>query len=345
MVTPAARLLDCRWLGHTGIGTVTEVLLDGLAEVPPPGRWVLWGPPSLHNRAWPGAEVVVATHPPLALAGQRDSFAVPPADHSFFLHVVRPLRAPASLVMVHDTIPLRWGGGAAKRRLWRQYYRRSARAAGAVVVNSDTTWRRVEEDLGVTPVARLDIPIDEGRARRVRALRADALAARPTVLYVGRVRPHKNLGRAVTAFCRSRLVASGALLRIVGADPVGRRLLEPVLRAHPGAPVEVVDRCGDEALERFYAGATVLVQPSLEEGLGLTVREALSAGIPVCCSAGGALEESSGGLATTFDPWSEEAIGAALETAVERAMAGWRPPPLVGPSPQDLAASVLALPW
>src|SRR5436190_22904553 len=56
VVTDAAPLvIDCRWLGYSGIGIVTEALLEGLHALAPGSGWVLWGPPPVEAFLWPGA--------------------------------------------------------------------------------------------------------------------------------------------------------------------------------------------------------------------------------------------------------------------------------------------------
>ena len=93
-------------------------------------------------------------------------------------------------------------------------------------------------------------------------------------------------------------------------------------------------------LEQLLASATLLVQPSLEEGFGLPVAEAMAAGIPVAVSTGGALAEIVRGAAVEmFDPENVEAITLAIDrVAASRAA----PPALDWPRPVDYAASVLA---
>jgi glycosyltransferase involved in cell wall biosynthesis len=336
-------LIDCRWLGFTGIGTVTEYLLAGLHEIAPPGRWILWGPEAVSPFAWSGADVVIDAHHPLSWAGQRDALSVPQADRSLAMHVIRPLTRRPSLMLVHDTIPLRWGGGRLTRAAWRQYYRASARRCGGVLVNSASTWARVVEDLGVTPVGRVHYPIESERPARIRRQREHRHDQVTRMVYVGRVRPHKNLGRAIEAFAGSTFAREGGRFAIVGADDEGRQLLAPVLERHEGAAIDIVTRCSDAELEELYAGAAFLIQPALEEGYGLTVVEGLAAGIPVCAST--AVEEAAQGLAELFDPYSVDDMTRAIDRTADLAAGGDLPPPVAGPTPRQFAEEVLTLPW
>jgi glycosyltransferase involved in cell wall biosynthesis len=335
-------LIDCRWLGFTGKGRVTEYLLEGLADLSPPGRWLLWGPPSTADFAWSGSSFTPSRHSPLAWAGQRDAVGVPKADAALFLHTVRPFTARRSVVLVHDTIPLRWAPTRARRVAWRAYLELSVRTAGRIMVYSDATRRRVAEDLGVHDVTRVHLPYDPARATRVRALRAlPDRGTHPTMLYVGLVRPQKNLERAITAFASSTFRSDGGRFVIVGADETGRRTLTDIVRRTGTEGVDVVPSCTDEELDSIYARASFLIQPSLEEGFGLPVTEALTAGIPVCCSDIESLREAAGGAAETFDPFSVTAIRDAIDRTAASAAAGFTPEPLAAPTPTAFAGEVL----
>ena len=124
-------------------------------------------------------------------------------------------------------------------------------------------------------------------------------AAGDYVLAVGTLEPRKNLARVVEA---ARL--AGIELRVVGAIGWGG--------------VEVpgwVGRVDDEALAELYRGARCLVFPSLYEGFGIPILEAMACGTPVVTSRGGATEETAGGAAVLVDPLDVEAIAAAIGEA------------------------------
>ena len=111
---------------------------------------------------------------------------------------------------------------------------------------------------------------------------------------MGRFAPHKNLPRLLAAWERSEFRAGGGRLVLVGGERHEVTALSASLTPGQRASVEVRGRCDDDALGVLLAGATLLVQPSLEEGFGLPVAEALAAGVPVCVSDGGALAEAAG---------------------------------------------------
>ena len=124
------------------------------------------------------------------------------------------------------------------------------------------------------------------------------------VLAVGTLEPRKNLERAADAASRA-----GVELRVVGArgwgdvSPNGVRWLGEV---------------GDDELARQLRGARALVYPSLYEGFGIPILEAMSVGTPVVTSRGGATEEVAGGAAVLVDPLDPASIAAGLDDADRR---------------------------
>lgn len=316
-------LVDGRWRGYTGVGRVTDLFVRGLAELAESERlwgWRVWT--RTDDQARFGRMATVPTgHRPTALFGQRDLLAVPQADETVWLHAVRPLIHRASAVLVHDVIPVtRYP--RPQREVWRLYFKRSLATADRVLCYSDATQERVESlfRIPATRIGRFDLTIDTGLADRVRAKRArpDVATApdRRHLLYVGQFKKHKNLDRAVKAFARSRTAASGRPFVLVGGrldecDAIRRVAIEAGAK-----DVRVRARCSDAELVDLYASAGALIQPSLEEGYGLTVLEALVAGIPVACSAIPTHVDASRGEASFFDAEDLDAIAAAIDAAV-----------------------------
>jgi glycosyltransferase involved in cell wall biosynthesis len=343
---PRRRVVDARWLGYTGVGRVTRLLLVGLAELRPPGNWVVWGPPAAHELAWPGAVFVSCDLSPLAWFGQRSAAAVPDGQ-ILALHLVRPLVPRRHVVVLaHDTIPVRWARPLPRRVAQRIFYAISARTARMVLAYSATTADNLRHDLRLPPdhIRRIDLTVDLDLAARVRLRRAAAAPAGDRLLYVGLDEPHKTLDRALDAFAASALARRGATFHLVGAAD---DTLDDLRRRARRIPSVVVhSRCSDEELVDHYAAASALIQPSLDEGFGLTVVEALAGHVPVCCSAGGALEEAAAGCAELFDAGSVTSMTAAIDRAAtasdwpERFSRFAASRPLFGP--RDFAAQVVA---
>lgn len=332
-----AVLLDCRWLGVGGAGRATELLLRGLGEELPPGRWLLWGPPGVRRFLWGRAEWRRADHAPPGLWGQRGR--LPPADVAVYLHQIRPLRPGPSITLIHDTIPLRHDGGAAARLAKRTFLLAVGRLSSRILTVSEHSRRSIERDLRI-PAAKIRVltyPVDREMAARVAALRR-RLPQRNVALYVGRFAPHKNLHSLVAAYERTRFRRSGGRLLLVGGDRRELRTIrEAVERRGLAHEVSVEGPCSQSKLEELYGTSRLLVMPSLEEGFGLPVWEAMTCGLPVCVSDGGALPELFGGAAGSFPARSTRAMAEAIDLAAEE-----RPgstPELEGPTVRDFAAA------
>jgi glycosyltransferase involved in cell wall biosynthesis len=307
-------LLDCRWLGLGGAGRATELLLRGLRELQPDGRWTLWGPAGVAAFAWDGAVHTASHGSPKAVAGQRSLGRVPVNDLAIYMHQIRPLRYGASITVVHDTIPLRHGGSPAKRFAKRLFYRAVASLSTRIVTVSEHSRRSIEDDLRVRPerISVIGYPVDDELVARVRRLRAEH-PRRRTAVYVGSFLRHKNLERLLLAFAGTRFSADGGSLVLSGGEPERVRELAAFARSNGIHGVRIEGPCSQAELDELYATSRLLVQPSLEEGFGLPVWEAMSCGLPVCVSSAGSLPEITGGLVRTFSPTDVAEMTAAID--------------------------------
>lgn len=137
----------------------------------------------------------------------------------------------------------------------------------------------------------------------------------PYLLYVGTERPRKNLAtllRALSILKREAGVFQNLKLVKVGAagrtDEFRRTTLREVERLGLTDEVIFTDSVSDEALARYYSSAEALIVPSLYEGFGLPLVEAMACGCPVITSDGSALPEVAGDAALFFDPCNASAL-------------------------------------
>jgi glycosyltransferase involved in cell wall biosynthesis len=138
----------------------------------------------------------------------------------------------------------------------------------------------------------------------------------PYLLGVGDLRAKKNWRRLVEAWRGLRAEGLPHRLVIAGAD-AGEAA---ALRAAAGPePLELPGYVGDARLDALMRGAAVLVHPSLYEGFGLVVAEAMARGVPVAAARGTALPEAGGNAAVYFDPLDADALAGAVQEALRRA--------------------------
>ena len=212
-----------------------------------------------------------------------------------------PVRSRVPVVVtVHDLAVLRhpetfnqW-----TRRYSRFAVPRVARAARRVIAVSEFTRGEIVELLGV-PAERIDvIPNAVGPPFVAEGPAAEG----DYVLAVGTLEPRKNLDAAQQAARRLAVP-----LRVVGARGWGG------VQAYGW-----LGRVSDDELAALYRGARCLVYPSLYEGFGIPVLEAMACGTPVVTSAGGATEEVAGAAAVLVDPRDPASIATGIEEAAAR---------------------------
>jgi glycosyltransferase involved in cell wall biosynthesis len=141
----------------------------------------------------------------------------------------------------------------------------------------------------------------------------------PYILYVGSVEPRKNLLRLLKAYARVRESLSGRKLVVVGARNIwlSTPLTEEIRRLNIEPWVHFTGYVEDEDLPAFYNGADVFVFPSLYEGFGLPVLEAMGCGTPVITSNVSSLPEVAGDAAVLVDPYNIEGIASAMQQVLE----------------------------
>jgi glycosyltransferase involved in cell wall biosynthesis len=139
-----------------------------------------------------------------------------------------------------------------------------------------------------------------------------ALTEGPIVLSVAAALPHKNLDRLLRAFA---LLEQPATLVFVGhAGRETDRLRRVAADLGVGERVRFTGWVSDEDVEGFYALADAFVYPSLHEGFGMPVLEAMRRGVPTACADATSLPEVAGHAALLFDPHSTEKIAGAMRT-------------------------------
>jgi len=236
----------------------------------------------------------------------------------FYLMPLRP--GVPSVVTIHDLIPLHDAAAFTplRRRAFRMATRLAVRVAREIIAVSRVTAADIERLLGVPPdrirvISEAPDPCFRPQPEEVTAaLRRRYGLIEPYALYCGSNKPHKNLVRLVEAWARVR--SARPCLVVAGKwDERYPEAQQHVRALGLGPAVRFLGGVDEAELPALYSGATLFVFPSLYEGFGLPVLEAMACGVPVACADGSSLTEVAGDAAVRFDPCSADAIAAAVQ--------------------------------
>jgi glycosyltransferase involved in cell wall biosynthesis len=225
------------------------------------------------------------------------------------------------VVTVHDLIYARFPEAHAGIRDlgMRMLVPLAVRRSDRVIVDSQSTRRDLVELLG-TPAERIDVvPLGVGTLRRCepmaeRELRGCLdLGERRIALSLSAKRPHKNLLALIGAL--ARIPAERRPLLVLPGYPTAHEaeLRERARAVGVREDVRFLDWLSGEEFEGLWQISEAFVYPSLYEGFGLPVLEAMARGVPVACSNASSLPEVAGDAALMFDPRDESAIATAIE--------------------------------
>ena len=319
--------IDARKLHDFGIGTYTRNLLRYLARIDRESEYVLLchGPDlGIGAQLGPNFRTVLEPSPTYSL---REQFHVP-----WVLHRERPdvFHAPhyvlppaarcRAVVTIHDCIhlmfpqylPNRMAYAYARASMW-SAVRRSHR----ILTVSEASKRDIIHFFCVRPekIVVVYTAIDE----RFRVAPAEEAVARVReryqlqhqfVLYVGNIKPHKNLVRLIEAFALLRHRGHDQVTLLIIGDEISKlpALRRAVHHYKLHKHVRFLGYLPDDTLAILYRLAAVFVVPSLYEGFGLPPLEAMACGTPVVTSNVSSLPEVTGDAAVLVDPYDIESI-------------------------------------
>jgi glycosyltransferase involved in cell wall biosynthesis len=194
----------------------------------------------------------------------------------------------------------------------------AVRRSHRVIVPSDATRRDLVDRLGADGSVIDVVPEGVGQpppagANRRRGGRTES-SGRPLVLSVSAKRPHKNLMRLIEAMHRIPAERRPLLVLPGYPTPHEAELRGRVQELGLDGDVRFLGWVSSEELEELYAAAACFVFPSLYEGFGLPVLEAMARGVPVATSSRASLGEVAGDAALLFDPEDVDSIVHAIET-------------------------------
>lgn len=337
-----------------GVGALGGQLLAALLAARGPHSFLLFAPAGSPEAALAkreGAEVRLrpAVRPGFSPAWLVDALRLdgqvraerPDLFHAYFQWNLPLRRLPVPVAgHVYDLMPLavaeiylrRYGLPVGRRlKLYRAYLRHALRRVDRVIAVSEHTRRDLVRMMDFPPErvrAVLPAPAPDmappGDPARPDALRARLGLPEGYLLYTGGFDYRKNVEVLLRAYGAARKKGLGLPLVLAGGmgSPYGRRIQELA----SGAPgVALPGFVPDEDLPALYAGARLVLYPSLYEGFGLPVVDAMACGAPVACSDHPSLDEAAGGAALRLPAEEESAwTEAMLRAAGAEALAGLR---------------------
>jgi len=316
--------------GRTGVGYYSEHLLHHLARAASDDELIVVSNRAIDTTSPLPARVRVATprgHVPRLVWMQTLAATMlrqVDADVVHFTNGMLPLLSPTpTVVTIHDMSLRLYPRYHPVRRvlLNRPLVDVAARRADAIITPSESAKRDIVAVYDVDPsrvhvVYEAAAPsfrrvVDPAELERVR--RRYRLDER-IILYVGTIEPRKNLPKLIAAFAAER--RAGRLRhQLVCVGPYGwlsRGIEDQIARANVAHAINFTGYVPFEDLPAIYSLAEVFVYPSMYEGFGLPVIEAMACGVPVVTGGTGALAEIGGGAVEGLDRIEPDALGRAL---------------------------------
>ena len=224
------------------------------------------------------------------------------------------------VTVVHDLLPLSFPPEYPRQQhYFRHLVPRALRLSRRVIADSESTRSDVLRRFQIAPTKvtvvypgydpELYYPGDMGTTGGP----GPSVGGDPCVLYVGNLLPHKNLPRVLDAFAilRRRLRVR-LIIRGEGWPAYTRSLYEQVETLGLGECVSFLEYADEWTLRGLYLRAACLVLPSLGEGFGLPVLEAMACGLPVVTSRVSSLAEVAGDAAVTVNPYDATELSDAM---------------------------------
>ena len=224
------------------------------------------------------------------------------------------------VVTVHDLTPLAFPGDSPTSVQLNYRYRLGKILERSAAIIADSAWTRddicrfykiPQEKIQVIPLGydrELFVPRDD-----LEALDAIGLKGIPYILAVGSDKPRKNLLRLVRSFGMMQNSSHCLVLAGLHGDDARKRIMAEASAYAVSDRVIFLDYVRDEDLPLLYSGATLFCYPSLYEGFGLPVLEAMACGTAVVASNTTSIPEVVGQAAILVDPANCEEIAAAMD--------------------------------
>ncbi len=323
--------IDARKVQDFGIGTYIRNLVQSLVELDlensyvlltgPQGKEVLGNLPE-NFRIVIERSPVYSMRELLALSWRLRRLRL---DLYHATHYVLPIATPSRVVVtIHDIIHLLYPQFLPNRLAFiyaQRMMRRSLTRADRVIAVSENTKSDLMEyfETDGSTIEVIHNGVDETFRQKLSEADLDRWLRqlgirRPYLLFVGNPKPHKNLDRVIRAYARAvELAGFDAPLVCVGDRTAAQfKLRQRAEQLGIADRLYLLGHVAQEALPALYQGAALFLYPTLYEGFGLPVVEAMASGAPVLTSNTSALKEVAGGYAHLVDPLDGERMAKAI---------------------------------
>jgi glycosyltransferase involved in cell wall biosynthesis len=327
--------IDARKLHDFGIGTYIRNVLIGLARIDQQIEYIVLcrpGDAEAINELGANFRAVPETTKPYSIGEQVWIPLILVRERVHLLHephyVLPPATRCRSVVTIHDCIhlmfpqylPGKLAHVYARTSMWSAVHK-----SDRILTVSEASKRDILRFFGIDGGKveviynaideRFLAPPDEERMHQVRErYQLD----HPFLLYIGNIKPHKNLERLIDAFGRVRANGLDDLRLVIIGDEISKYppLRQAVHRHRLDKYVRFLGFQPYDTLAAFYRLARAFVFPSLYEGFGLPPLEAMACGTPVVTSNVSSLPEIAGGAAILVDPYEPSSIAEGVTQAV-----------------------------
>lgn len=239
--------------------------------------------------------------------------------YSSLRHLNQKVTVPTVLTvydMIHERFPEEMDPNGKQIRLKKQAVDR----ADAIICISESTKLDLQHFYSI-PDERIRViypgrEFESGKRSNVDEAAKD-VSEKPYLLYVGERNFYKNFERSLEAFAKVASVHSEIDFLCVGGRPFSRSENQLMAELRVADKVQRKESLSDLEMQAVYKGATALVYPSLYEGFGIPIVEAMASGTVVLTSNCASMPEVAGDAAILFDPYSVDEIADSMLSAVE----------------------------
>ncbi len=192
--------------------------------------------------------------------------------------------------------------------------RKSCERADRIICVSNSTKNDLVDIFNINP-NRIDVIYHGSSFAGINFDKINCLNQKPYIFYVGSRSKYKNFSSLILAISKSSLICANFNLICFGGGAFSQKEKVEIAELKISNLVKQVSG-SDQLLASYYANATALVYPSLYEGFGIPILEAMSLSCPVICANSSSLPEVAGDAAIYFDPTDIESIKHTLESSL-----------------------------